>query len=94
MRLSRTANKRIVVSLPVTLLQEVDGVVKREKKSRSELFRQAMRLYLHEQKKRQIRESLERGYQEMASINLRIAKEAIYAEAEAEHVVDRLVSGG
>ncbi|HEY8342616.1 MAG TPA: ribbon-helix-helix protein, CopG family [Calditerricola sp.] len=92
--MSRLVNKRIVVSLPVTLLQEVDGVVKREKKSRSELFRQAMKLYLREQKKRQIRESLERGYQEMASINLCLAKEAIYAEEEAEYAVDRLVSGG
>jgi CopG family transcriptional regulator/antitoxin EndoAI len=37
---------------------------------------------------------MRRGYMEMAKINLRIASEAFLAEYEAEHTVERLVSGG
>lgn len=37
---------------------------------------------------------MRRGYMEMAKINLNIASEAFLAEYEADHTVDRLVSGG
>ena len=62
--------KRIMISLPDHLLEEVDGIVAKENSNRSEFIRQAMKLYLIERKKRQIRESMQRGYLEMAKINL------------------------
>ncbi|EHQ61282.1 putative CopG family transcriptional regulator [Paenibacillus dendritiformis C454] len=64
-----------------------------EKSNRSEFIRQAMKLYLQERKKRHIRESMQRGYMEMAKINLTMASEAFYAEVEADGTLDRLVSG-
>lgn len=85
--------KRIMISLPDHLLEEVDGIVARENSNRSEFIRQAMRLYLIERKKRQIRESMQRGYLEMAKINLVIASEAFQAEEEADGTLGRLVSG-
>lgn len=85
--------KRIMISLPQHLLQEVDGVVEREQSNRSEFIRQAMKLYLTERKKRYIRETMQKGYLEMANINLNIASEAFQAEEEADHTLDRLVSG-
>ena len=85
--------KRIMISLPDYLLQEVDGVVEHENSNRSELIRQAMRLYLLERKKRVLRETMQRGYMEMAKINLHMASEAFYAEEDADLIVDRLVSG-
>lgn len=85
--------KRIMISLPEYLLQEVDGVVEKEKSNRSEFIRQAMKLYLSERKKRHLRESLQRGYMEMAKINLLMASEAFQAEEEAECTLGRLVSG-
>ncbi|MFC4766845.1 CopG family ribbon-helix-helix protein [Effusibacillus consociatus] len=89
--LSKT--KRIMISIPNHLLQEVDGIVEQENSNRSELIRQAMRMYLNERKKRHIRETMQRGYMEMAKINLNIASEAFLAEEEAETTLDRLVSG-
>jgi CopG family transcriptional regulator/antitoxin EndoAI len=89
--LSKT--KRIMVSVPNHLLQEVDGIVEKENLNRSEFIREAMNLYLQERKKRYIRESLQKGYLEMAKINLNIASEAFLAEEEAETTLDRLVSG-
>lgn len=85
--------KRIMISLPDNLLQEVDGIVEEENSNRSEFIRQAMKLYLLERKKRYLRESMQRGYMEMAKINLNMASEAFHAEEDAEHIVDRLVSG-
>jgi len=45
-------------------------------------------------KPNQIREALVKGYVEMGQINLAIAREFLHAEYEAEHTVERLVSGG
>ena len=42
----------------------------------------------------QIREALMKGYVEMSHINLTICSECLHAEYEAQHVVERLVSGG
>ncbi|BCU80475.1 CopG family transcriptional regulator [Polycladomyces abyssicola] len=85
--------KRIMISLPKHLLQEVDGMVAKENSNRSEFIRQAMKLYLQERKKRLIREMMQRGYMEMAKINLNIASEAFEAEEEADDTLERLVSG-
>lgn len=85
--------RRIMISLPENLLQEVDGVVQRENSNRSEFIRQAMKLYLNEKKKRIIREMMQQGYMEMAKINLNIASEAFEAEEEADNTLIRLVSG-
>ncbi|GAB2670048.1 antitoxin EndoAI [Paenibacillus thermoaerophilus] len=85
--------KRIMISLPDQLLQEVDGIAAKENSNRSELIRQAMKLFLMERRKRQLRDSMQRGYMEMARINLHMASEAFLAEEEADHTLDRLVSG-
>lgn len=89
-----SATTEILVKLPQHLLTELDGFVKQENVNRSDLIYQATKMYLRERKKRQIREAMRRGYMEMAKLNLRIASEAFLAEYEAEHTVERLVSGG
>ncbi|HHX86867.1 MAG TPA: ribbon-helix-helix protein, CopG family [Firmicutes bacterium] len=85
--------KRIMISLPDNLLSEVDGVVASEKKTRSEFIREAMRLYLQERKKRQIREKMQKGYLEMAKINLNLSREALCVENEAVLITEELISG-
>lgn len=82
-----------MISLPQHLLREVDGMVEEEQSSRSEFIRRAMKQYLQELKKRHIRETMQRGYMEMAKINLNIASEAFQAEEEADLTLNRLVSG-
>lgn len=85
--------KRIMISLPQNLLSEVDGVVELEKRTRSEFIREAMKLYLQERRKRQIRERMQEGYMEMARLNLTLANEAINAENEADRLAEEMVSG-
>ncbi|MEW6244632.1 MAG: ribbon-helix-helix protein, CopG family [Bacillota bacterium] len=71
------ANKKIVLTLPSSLLAEVDGVAKTEASSRSELIRRATRAYLEERRRTRLREQMRSGYQEMAAINLRLAEEGL-----------------
>lgn len=66
--------KKILISLPDTLLTEVDNLATAQKINRSEFIREAMRLYIHERKKAEISEMLKKGYEEMAMINLEIAE--------------------
>nr|WP_221301937.1 antitoxin [Texcoconibacillus texcoconensis] len=83
-----------MVSLPQHVLNDLDGLLENEDNlKRSEIIQQATKMYLREQKKQQIRETMQQGYMEMAKINLNIATEAFLAEEEAEHTLDRLVSG-
>lgn len=73
-----------MISLPDSLLEEVDGVVALENRNRSELIREAMHMYLQEIKRQRIREQLKQGYLEMARTNLALAEEALPAENEVE----------
>ncbi|MCK6255290.1 ribbon-helix-helix protein, CopG family [Fictibacillus sp. WQ 8-8] len=92
--MSELANtKRIVISLPQQIINEVDRMIKNENLDRSEFIHQATKMYIREKKKRHIRESMRQGYMEMAKINLNIASEAFLLEEEAEITLDRLVSG-
>ena len=89
-----SVTREILVQLPQNLLMELDGYVEEDNVNRNELLYRATKMYLHERKKRKIRDEMKRGYIEMATINLSIASEAFLAEYEAEHCVQRLVSGG
>jgi len=66
--------KRIMISVPSSLLQEVDGIVAVENGNRSEVIREAVRFYVEERKKRELREAMRRGYIEMGDINLSLAE--------------------
>lgn len=89
-----SATTEVLIRLPQQFVKELDGYAELEKVNRSEFIYRATKMYLRERKKRQIRESMRRGYMEMAKINLAIASEALQAEYEAGNTVERLVSGG
>jgi CopG family transcriptional regulator/antitoxin EndoAI len=76
--------KKILISLPDNLLKEVDNIVSVEKTNRSEFVREAMRLYLREKRKIQIRDRMKKGYQEMAEINIRLAEMCMDADSEQQ----------
>ncbi|AZO96499.1 CopG family transcriptional regulator [Iocasia frigidifontis] len=73
--------KRVMISLPNNLLQEVDGFVQKSSGNRSEFIREAMKLYLQEKRRQEIREQMRAGYLEMSEINLELADEGIKSEA-------------
>lgn len=84
-------SKRITVCLPVSLLEEVDGLTNLENKNRNELIREAMRFYLEEKRKMRLREQLRSGYQEMACLNLALVEEFSFCEEEAHLLTERKI---
>jgi CopG family transcriptional regulator/antitoxin EndoAI len=83
--------KRIMISIPNSLLQEVDGIVAMEKLSRSQFVREAMRLYIEERKRKAVRDLMRKGYQEMAGINLALAEEGLSADVEVYEMMPTLL---
>lgn len=83
--------KRIMISLPDSLLAEVDGIVAAEQLNRSEFIREAMKLYIAERKRRLLREQMKVGYIEMAKINLSLAMEQYQAESEVTHAFEPML---
>lgn len=86
-----TQVKRIMISLPDSLLAEVDGIVAAEQLNRSEFIREAMKLYINERKRRMLREQMKTGYLEMARINLSLAVEQYELEAEVTSSFEPMV---
>jgi len=83
-----------MITLPESLLVEVDGFVAETKGNRSELIRDAMRFYLQSQRNNRLREKLKRGYLEMADMNLALSQEGLLLENEAmDRMPGRRVSG-
>lgn len=74
--------KRIMISIPNSLLQEVDGIIAMEKLSRSQFVREAMKRYIEDRKKQAIRDMMRKGYQEMAVINLSLAEEGLLIDTD------------
>lgn len=75
--------KKIVVSVPENLLQEFDGLRSGVKMNRSEFIREAIKFYIATRKRRTLSEDMKKGYQEMAELNLAIARECFKVENEA-----------
>lgn len=74
--------KKVLITVPDALLAQVDSVASSENINRSEFVREAMKLYLSEKKKQAMTEQMKKGYQEMADINLNIAKMCFDAEEQ------------
>jgi CopG family transcriptional regulator/antitoxin EndoAI len=69
--------KKIIISLPESLLLQTDRIADKQNKNRSELIREALTLFINEQKKKQIREDLTKGYEEMRELNLDLSEEGM-----------------
>ena len=74
--------KKILISLPDSLLEEVDSIVTVEKMNRSEFVREAMKLYIREKRRIEMLDKMKKGYQEMAEINLKLAEMCFDADSE------------
>lgn len=83
--------KRIMISIPNSLLQEIDGIIAMEKLSRSQFVREAMRIYIEERKRKAVRDMMRKGYQEMAVINLTLAEEGLTADGEIFEMMPTLL---
>ena len=80
--------KRIMIRLPDSLLEEVDGIAAADQLNRSEFIRKAMHFYITECKRRLLREQMKNGYLEMAKINLSLVVEHYRLESEVKEIYE------
>ncbi len=76
--------KKILISLPDSLLTEVDSLATEQNINRSEFIREAMRRYVRERKKAELTEVMKKGYEEMAVINLEFAEYCFEADNQQQ----------
>lgn len=75
-------NKKIILSMPESLLYEADKFASAEDVTRSQWIREAIKCRILEEQKRETENALKQGYVDMAKINLCIAEEGIKADNE------------
>jgi CopG family transcriptional regulator/antitoxin EndoAI len=80
--------KKILISVPDNLLEELDIMVSNEKTNRSMVVREAMSLYIREKQKVELRDKMRRGYEEMAEINLRLAEGCLGADNDQQRIYE------
>jgi CopG family transcriptional regulator/antitoxin EndoAI len=69
--------KRIMISMPDSLLQEVDGIVNRETGNRSEFIREAVKLLIAERSQRGNLEWYRVGYEQVGKLNRMLAEDGL-----------------
>ena len=72
--------RKVLITIPDSLLSEVDSVAESMSVSRSRLVRDAMKLYIKESRNNRIREQLVDGYKSMAKINSELARVCVEAD--------------
>lgn len=76
--------KKIIVTVPDSLLNDMDSFAEFDGVSRSEMIRKAMNEYISGRKKKNLREQLKNGYEEMAAINIEWAENCLDADNECQ----------
>ena len=77
--------KKILVSLPDSLLFEADNLATQQNINRSEFIRIAMRQYIGHIKRQNLAQQMIKGYEEMAEINLEISEYCVCADDSTQH---------
>ena len=86
--------KEVIVKIPKRMLNEIEHTVVHQELERGDFVYISTKRYVTDYESDTIREEMMNGYLEMSQINLRIATECLHVEFEAQHTVERLVSGG
>ena len=74
--------KKVLISLPDSLLAQADQIARDRHVNRSELVREAMRAYISEKQRELIRQQMREGYESMARINREWAEWGVSAQAQ------------
>lgn len=87
--------EKILIQLPERMVSEnIEQAYRQITKNTDEFVYMPTKRIIHTKQKNHIREAMVKGYVEMSQINLSICSECLHVEYEAEHMVERLVSGG
>lgn len=92
---SQRRMEEVLIQLPERIVSEnIEQAYRQIKKITNDCVYIPTKRSIHTNQKNHIREAMVKGYVEMSQINLSICSECLHVEYEAEHMVERLVSGG
>ena len=86
--------KEVIVKLPRQFVNNLDRQKEQQLAEPGEFVYISTKKVIKHVQPNLIREAMIKGYVEMSHINLSIASECLHLEYEAEHTMERLVSGG
>ncbi|MDS9472180.1 transcriptional regulator [Sporosarcina pasteurii] len=91
---AKKSMREVIVKIPKRMLNENEHTVVHQGQERGDFVYISTKRYETNHEPEAIREAMMKGYVEMSQINLKIATECLHVEFEAQHTVERLVSGG
>ena len=77
-----SSSKRLVVNLSEALYNQFNKALEKDCKKRSEFIREAIILYIEEKKKLSLIEEMQKGYMEMAQLNIEISEMGFMSDME------------
>ena len=86
-----SANRKISVTLPDCLVEEMDKIALTLNRSRSEIMALAVKQYVGERKKIELKEQMKKGYLEMSEINLNLAEESLLSDENACEIYEKFL---
>lgn len=86
------AQRKISVTLPDFLVEETDLIASSLNRSRSEIIALAVKRYINETKKIELKEQMKKGYSEMGRINLSLAEESLLSDEIACEIYEEFLS--
>lgn len=86
------AQRKISVTLPDSLIEEADMFARTSRQTRSQFIALAMKQYLCEKRRIELKDKMKKGYLEMAEINLDIAEKSFASDESAYKVYEDFLS--
>ncbi len=86
------AHRTISVTLPDLLVEEVDNLAAADNRSRSEVIKLAVKKFVSEKRRIELKEQMKRGYLEMGDINLEIAENSLLSDESAYEIYEEFLS--
>lgn len=87
-----SSGRRISVTLPDLLVEETDKIASSRNRSRSEIIALAVKNYVSEMKKIELKEQMKKGYLEMGEINLNLAEDSLLSDESACEIYEMFLS--
>jgi len=87
-----TLKRKISVTLPDFLIEETERIASSLNRSRSEVIALAVKNYIEETKKIELKELMRKGYSEMGRINLSLAEDSLLSDESAYKIYEDFLS--
>lgn len=84
--------RRIVITVPNSLIDDVDTLADADGLNRSEVLSKALKEYINRRKAKLLRQQLKNGYKDMAAINIEWAEGCLCADNQCQSCCEEKLS--